>query len=180
RSPRVFLVRHGETEWSRAGRYTGRTDLELNKKGEEEVIRLANEKVGNGKLIDPCNVACVIVSPRKRARHTCELFLGKETTNSPKCIQSADIDEWDHGDYEGKTTEEIQAIATPAASSKCWSIWSDGCLNGESPEEVMKRVRAIINQIKQIQGPCMQGEQALDVVVVAHGTILRCFVACWL
>ena len=103
----------------------------MTKEGEEEVLRRADEKVGDGKLIDPCNLARVIVSPRRRARHTCELFLGEEITNSPRCTQSADIDEWDHGDYEGKTTKEIQAIAAPAAPNKRWSIWTDGCPNGE-------------------------------------------------
>lgn len=92
-TPRVFLIRHGETEWSMSGQYTGKTDIPLTAHGEEQVASTAKFMYGSGRLIDPAKVAKVFVSPRKRAVRTYELLSGSkegfETTES--------LAEWDYG-----------------------------------------------------------------------------------
>jgi sedoheptulose-bisphosphatase len=95
-TPRIFIIRHGETEWSKSGQYTGKTDIPLTPHGEKQVKASADLMYGSGKLIDPAMVARVYVSPRKRAIRTYELLSGSEggyeTTES--------LAEWDYGQVE--------------------------------------------------------------------------------
>jgi len=92
-TPRVFLLRHGETEWSKSGQYTGKTDIPLTSHGESQVKGTGQQVYGSGKLIDPAKVAKVWLSPRKRAIKTYELLSGK--TDGYEITES--LAEWDYG-----------------------------------------------------------------------------------
>lgn len=151
--PEVYVIRHGETEWSLNGRHTGLTDLPLTAHGRQtaEWLRPA--------LAEPA-FALVLTSPLQRARHTCELAgLAGQGQVTP------DLEEWHYGEYEGLTTAEIQR-QVPG-----WMIFSDGCPGGESPEQVRIRVDRVVAAVKAVAGP---------VALFAHGHILRVFAARWL
>lgn len=156
-TPRIFLVRHGETEWTKNGRYTGTTDLELTHTGIAQVKGTASYLVGSGKLIDPARIARIWVSPRKRALQTLGLLFNNSSTEpgTYNAVITEDIAEWNYGDYEG-------------------------LLVGESAQQVTERLDRLISEIREIQEPCMNGEGSADVVLVAHGHILRAFVKRWL
>ncbi|KAI9657322.1 MAG: hypothetical protein M1821_003002 [Bathelium mastoideum] len=136
-TPRVFLARHGETEWTINGRYTGVTELELTERGEKQVLGTGKLLVGSGKLIDPTQVEHVFVSPRKRAQKTFKLLFdgaeGASTVGNEKVSVTEDIGEWGYGDYEGLLTKEIEASRKQRGldKEKPWNIWRDGCEGGE-------------------------------------------------
>lgn len=136
-TPRVFLYRHGETEWSRSGRYTGTTDLDLTDDGERQVLASGRLLVGPGKLIDPLRLARVFVSPRLRAIRTFELAFGeaqkKAFEDAGKAITTPKLAEWDYGLYEGLVTKEIRALRQGHGldQERSWDIWRDGCESGE-------------------------------------------------
>src|SRR4051812_19126909 len=116
--PVVWLARHGETEWSRDMRHTGRTDIPLTPHGEEQARALTD-------ALSAIEFDRVLSSPLGRARETCALAgLGERAELDERLL------EWDYGDYEGITSEEIH--------ERCpdWSLWRDGCPNGESPGQV--------------------------------------------
>lgn len=151
--PEVYVIRHGETEWSLNGRHTGLTDLPLTAHGRQtaEWLRPA--------LAEPA-FALVLTSPLQRARHTCELAgLAGQAQVTP------DLEEWHYGEYEGLTTAEIQR-QVPG-----WMIFSDGCPGGESPEQVRIRVDRVVATVKAVTG---------QAALFAHGHILRVFAARWL
>ncbi|KAJ9635521.1 hypothetical protein H2199_008524 [Coniosporium tulheliwenetii] len=185
-TPRVFLFRHGITEWTINGRYTGTTELSLTEAGEKQVIGSGRIIVGPGKLIDPTKLAHVFVSPRVRAKQTFELAFEegdrKELEKEGKVSETQGLAEWNYGLYEGLVTKEIRALRKEHGldGEREWDIWRDGCEGGESPEQVTARLDALISEIHEIQGPNMHGEKACDVVLVAHGHILRAFVKRWL
>lgn len=149
----IYLVRHGETEWSLSGQHTGITDIPLTAKGR----RIAN-------LFEPLfaklSVALVLTSPLERARTTCELA----RINSQVEIDR-DLMEWNYGEYEGLTTKQIHA------KSPEWMLFRDGCPGGESPEQVTTRVDRVIARVRATEG---------DVVLFSHGHILRVLAARWL
>jgi probable phosphoglycerate mutase len=149
---KIWLVRHGETEWSRTGQHTGRTDIPLTEGGRVIARRLASALVGQ-------TFAHVLSSPLKRARETCELAgLGR-------VVQLRDaLMEWDYGDFEGKTTPEIQ-VAHPT-----WSLWRDGAPGGESPDTIGQRVDGFIQELAGLEG---------NVAVFAHGHLLRVLASRW-
>lgn len=201
-TPRVFLVRHGETTWAKSGRYTGSTEIELTPMGAAQVFSTANRLVGAGKLLDPSRLAHVFVSPRKRATRTFELLLSGAVERQNVTL-TEDIAEWDYGDYEGLKAEEIIDLRKERRLDTKWDIWSDGCEGGESMKQVTERLDRLISQIREIQSPYMKGEKPVDVLLVrlfvsfllwfsslhasaeaslqiAHGLILRCFVKRWL
>nr|OQO16826.1 hypothetical protein B0A51_15843 [Rachicladosporium sp. CCFEE 5018] len=128
-TPRIFILRHGETEWSKSGQYTGKTDMPLTPHGEAQVKGTAQQVYGLGKLIDPAKVAKIWLSPRKRAIKTYELLSGR---NDGYEI-SESLAEWDYGDYEGRVTKDIRALRKDRGLDKEreWDIWSDGCEGGE-------------------------------------------------
>ena len=149
----VFLIRHGETEWSLNGRHTGVSDIPLTEKG-REVARLWQPYATARKF------ALVLCSPLQRARQTCELAgLGAQAQ------VEADLREWNYGDYEGLTPQQIRATRPD------WLIFRDGCPGGESPAQIGARVDRVIARIRSAPG---------DVVVFAHGHLLRVFAARWL
>ena len=152
-SPEIWLIRHGETEWSRTGRHTGRTDVPLTPLGERQAAALARPLGGRP-------FALVLTSPLGRARETCRL-----TGYAEIAEPTEDLREWDYGDYEGRTTAEIRA-EVPG-----WSIWTGDVPRGESVEQVGIRARRVIARA---------GAAAGDVALFAHGHVLRILTACWL
>jgi len=150
--PDVWLVRHGETEWSRDGRHTGRTDLPLTPAGEREAEALRPFLGG----LRPDLVLC---SPRARARRTAEL------AGLARYEVEEDLHEWDYGDFEGRTTADIQE-ELPG-----WSIWSGPWKGGETASDVERRADRLIARIV--------GSGAARVVLVGHGHFGRVFAARW-
>lgn len=149
---KIFLIRHGETEWSRAGRHTGRTNLPLTDEGKRTAEDL-------GKALHGLR-ASVWTSPLDRARETCRL------AGFPAAQIDEDLAEWDYGIYEGRTTLDIRK-ETPE-----WSIWLSPIVNGESLDQVAERARRVIRRVTE----AAQG----DVCLFAHGHILRILAACWI
>jgi probable phosphoglycerate mutase len=146
-------VRHGETEWSISGQHTGRTDLPLTHKGEQNAVEI-------GRYLKRHSFAVVLTSPLLRARETCRLAgFGGEAEVDP------DLQEWDYGEYEGRTTIEIRKVRPG------WSLWNNGAPGGESIEQVAARAQAVIDRAVSSPG---------DVLVFAHGHILRVLVCRWL
>lgn len=171
--PRLFLIRHGETEWSQNGRHTGRTDIPLTEKGEDETIQRALTLVGPGKILDPVNLCTVYVSPRIRAHKTFHLLFD-HVEKLPDHIITEEVREWDYGEYEGLKPNEIQGIRPG------WSIWTDGCPGGESAEEMCFRVDLVIEKIREHHRKYFEeGITSRDVVIVAHGHFNRVFLARW-
>jgi broad specificity phosphatase PhoE len=151
--PRLWLIRHGETEWSRAGRHTGRTDVPLTAAGVEQATAL-RARLGGRRF------ALVLSSPLRRAWETCQLAgFGDDAQ------RTEDLLEWDYGAYEGRTTGEVQ-VEVPG-----WSIWVGGVPAGETVEEVAARACRVIDRASGAGG---------DVALFAHGHVLRILAACWL
>jgi broad specificity phosphatase PhoE len=149
---RIWLVRHGETEWSKSGRHTSTTDLPLTSEGERIAAglrdRLAEQKF-----------ALVLTSPRQRARRTAVL------AGFPDAEVDEDLVEWDYGDYEGITTAEIRKTVPG------WTIWARPVPNGETPAAVAARLDRVRQRINDVAG---------DVLVFGHSHALRGLTARWL
>jgi broad specificity phosphatase PhoE len=152
-SQRVVLVRHGETEWTRDGRHTGRTDIPLIDRGRQQAMRLRGELAG-------WRLALVLTSPLSRAFETCRLVgFGDRAQPRP------DLLEWDYGRYEGLTSAQI------AATRPGWSLWRDGGPDGETAADVGQRVDRVIAEVRAAAG---------DALLFAHGHVLRVLTARWL
>lgn len=127
----------GETEWTKDGRHTGITELELTEYGVQQVLGTGKVLIGPGKLIDPMKLAHVFISPRKRAQTTFDLLfdgVGKEAlVKDEKVTTTEELAEWDYGKYEGLFTKEIRARRKDQGldQEKPWDIWRDGCEDGE-------------------------------------------------
>jgi probable phosphoglycerate mutase len=148
----ITLIRHGETEWSRSGQHTGTTDIPLTEQGRALATKL--EAALRGKAY-----AIVLTSPLSRARDTAAI------AGFGDAIVDDDLREWDYGDYEGLTTPQIRE-ARPG-----WFLWDDGVPNGETIEEVAARVDRVIVRVRAADG---------DVLLFAHGHLLRILAARWL
>jgi broad specificity phosphatase PhoE len=159
----VVLARHGETEWSRSGQHTGRTDLPLTELGRRQGQALAD-------VLGHRQFARVLTSPLRRATETCRLAgLGDQAELCP------DLVEWDYGDYEGRTTADIRR-EVPG-----WSLFRDGVPNGETAEAVGRRADRVIGSIRLNGGRSGHGDSGHgDVALFAHGHILRVLAARWL
>lgn len=149
----IYLIRHGETEWSRGGKHTGVTDVPLTEQGRK-----------TARLLQPVlakeNFVVVLNSPLQRARDTCELAgLAKVSAVEP------DLVEWNYGEYEGLTTKQIQ-LARPG-----WSVFHHGCPGGETPEQVAGRADRVLAKVRATDG---------NVALFAHGHILRVIAARWI
>jgi probable phosphoglycerate mutase len=149
----IVLVRHGETEWSRAGKHTGRTDVPLTEIGRQQA-----QMVGEA-LLDR-RFATVWTSPLARALETCRLA-GFGDVAVPK----DELMEWDYGQFEGRTTPEIRN------EQPGWTLWRDGVPGGETAERVAERVDRVLAQAASVPG---------DVLLFAHGHLLRVLAARWL
>ena len=152
-TPRVWLVRHGETAWSCSGQHTSRTELPLTTAGERQAKALG--PVLAGRQFD-----LVETSPRMRAKRTAELA-------GFDAVEDEDLVEWDYGQLEGLTTEEIRS------SHPGWTIWDGPWPGGERPEQVGARARRVLQRVRAIPA---QGEALL----FSHGHILRALAAMWL
>jgi probable phosphoglycerate mutase len=151
---RIFIVRHGETEWSAAGKHTGVTDLPLTENGRKQAA-IAAEKLA-GEHFD-----LVLCSPLIRARQTAEIAGFGETADV-----CDDLVEWNYGEYEGLTTPEIWERHDPN-----WNLWRTGCPEGELPAQIGARVDAALQRFAQIEG---------DGLAIAHGHVLRVLAARYL
>ncbi|ESZ90267.1 hypothetical protein SBOR_9358 [Sclerotinia borealis F-4128] len=174
----------GETEWTISGRYTGRSDIPLTPHGEKQVSSSAGVMVGPGKIIDPSRLAHIFISPRTRARRTYEILFDGNTREAlgAKTDITEDIREWEYGLYEGLLTAQIRAARKEKGldGERPWNIWLDGCEEGESAAEVSDRLDSVIAKIREMQAPYMSGEKGVDVVLIAHGHILRAFAKRWI
>jgi probable phosphoglycerate mutase len=149
----LVLVRHGQTEWSRTGRHTGRTDVPLSDEGRRLASRLAASLAGR-------RFARVLTSPLSRAADTCRLAgLGDGAEAREELV------EWDYGGYEGLTTPAIRE-RRPG-----WSLWRDGAPGGESPAQVGARADRLLAELRGLPG---------DAALFAHGHVLRVIAARWL
>lgn len=181
-TPRLFLLRHGETSWSLIGRYTGITDLPLLPSGASRILSSAHIIYGPGKLISPSSLLKVFISPRLRAQQTWEIY--QSTLSPPIDLPTETTDriaEWTYGPYEGLFTSEIRALRKSEGldTARPWDIWRDGTPE-ESPESITERLTSLIDEIVGLQAEAMKAGTKGDVVVVAHGHILRAFVKLWL
>ncbi|QGA20525.1 hypothetical protein EYB26_008230 [Talaromyces marneffei] len=182
-TPRVFIARHGETEWTKSGQYTGITELKLTPHGETQVQNSGRVLVGPGKLIDPSRIAHVYVSPRKRAQKTHELLFSSPLEPADKVSTTDRLAEWGYGEYEGMVTSQIRALRKEHGldTERPWDIWRDGCEGGESAQQVTDRLDDLIKEIRAFQVNHMHGEPGpADIVLIAHGHLLRAFVKRWL
>ncbi len=151
--PLVYLVRHGETNWSVAGQHTGLTDLPLTERGEQNSARL-RERLAALKF------ERVFTSPLQRATRTCEIAGFKSVA-----VVDHDLVEWDYGSYEGMTSTEIDR------KRPGWELFRDGCPEGETIAEVAARADRIIAKIRAVEG---------DVLLFSSGHILRVLASRWL
>ncbi len=149
----MFIIRHGETEWSAQGRHTGRTDLPLTEDGRRQASKLSEELRGE-------TFELVLCSPLRRARETCEL-----AGFGDRAELCDDLEEWDYGRYEGLTRAEV------LEQDPDWNLWRDGCPDGESPAAVGARVDRVLQRFRAIDGDCL---------AFAHGHVLRVLTARWL
>jgi len=150
---KILLARHGETEWSRDRRHTGRTDIPLTENGRRQAAVL------RGPLANR-SFARVLSSPLSRALETC-----RQAGLGDRAELTGDLCEWDYGDYEGITTAEIRT-RRPG-----WNLWRDGCPGGETAADVGRRVDRVLASLDGLDG---------DAAVFAHGHVLRVLTARWL
>ncbi len=149
----IYLMRHGETEWTLSGQHTGTTDIPLTQKGEEEAAQLG-ERLGSHRFQK------ILCSPHKRAQMTCQLA-GLMATAAVEPL----LAEWNYGRYEGMTTPQIWEEAPG------WNIFSNGAPGGESVQEVSSRADAVLQKIQAMDG---------DTALFSHGHFLRVLAARWL
>jgi broad specificity phosphatase PhoE len=149
----AVLVRHGETEWSRSGKHTGRTDVPLTEEGRRQAEALRDALAGR-------ELALVLTSPLGRALETCRL-----AGFGDRAEIRDELMEWDYGAYEGRTTPEVRE-ELPG-----WTLWRDGVPGGETIDEVAARVDRVIEELRSIDG---------DALLFAHGHVLRVLTARWL
>lgn len=150
---KIYLVRHGETEWALSGKHTGRSDIPLTSNGQAQARDLEKYLKGLG-------VQKVFSSPSQRAKETCRLagFLSH-------AIIDDELHEWDYGQYEGMTTTEIRKTAP------LWTVFSQGAPGGESVADMGQRVNRVLGRLRSIPG---------DVIIFSSGHILRALAARWL
>jgi len=149
----LFVIRHGETEWSLSGQHTGVTEVALTAHGEDEARSLAP-------ILGKVAFARVLASPRQRARRTCELTgLGAAAEIEPN------LAEWGYGDYEGLTPAEI------AARRPGWEVFRDGCPGGETPQQVSDRADRLLQSLRALKG---------NVALFTHGHFGRALAVRWI
>lgn len=149
----IYLIRHGETEWSLSGQYTGRTDLPLTTDG-ETAARAVGERLQNVAFDH------VLMSPLQRAQQTCALAALK-----PVPEIEPDLTEWSNGDYEGRTHAAIRELQPG------WNLFRDGAPHGESPAQISDRVDRLIARLRTLEG---------NVALFSHGHLCRVLGARWI
>ncbi|MDK4738461.1 histidine phosphatase family protein [Rhizobium sp. CB3060] len=151
--PEIYLVRHGQTEWSLSGRHTGRADIPLTPAGEEAARKVAGR-------LPAIDFATVWSSPSERAKSTSTLA----GFGDARAVKD-DLAEWNYGAYEGVTTKEI------LAQRPGWQLFRDGCPDGETAADVGARADRIISELRQVNG---------NVLIFSSAHFLRVFAARWL
>ena len=149
----IWLIRHGETEWSKSGAHTGRTDLPLTGEGKERAAAIGRYLAGR-------HFNLVLTSPLERARETCRI-----AGYGDSAVIDPDLSEWDYGAYEGRKTADIRA------ERPTWDLWNDGVPGGESIEQVATRAQRVIAHALAANG---------TTALFAHGHVLRILAGCWL
>lgn len=150
---RLYLIRHGETEWALSGRHTGRTDIPLTQNGEEEARSL-------GKHMRDIQFSQVLTCPLQRAQQTCALVGLK-----PVPEIEPDLIEWDYGDYEGKRSVDIRQERPD------WNIFRDGCPQGEMPAQISARADRLLARLCKLDG---------NIALFSHGQIGAVLAARWI
>ncbi|MGJ9403627.1 histidine phosphatase family protein [Arthrobacter sp. KK5.5] len=158
--PRLWLVRHGETEWSRSGQYTGLTDLPLTAEGEVQALETGRKLAAVREA--GTNFGLVMTSPLQRARRTAEL------AGFPDADQVPWAHEWDYGDYEGVNSADVRA------EDPAYLIWDNGVPNGETLEQVGARADSVIDRVRT------ELHSGGDALLVSHGHFSRVLTARWL
>ena len=149
----IYLIRHGETEWSLTGRHTGRTDVPLTANGERHAAQFRE-------VLQDLKFTQVLTSPLQRARRTCELAgFGAMARMEP------DLQEWDYGDYEGRTSVDIRA------QQPGWNLFEDGSPGGESVGQISQRADRILAVLRSMDGPTL---------LFSHGHFLRALAVRWI
>ena len=149
----LYLIRHGQTEWSLSGQHTGSTDIPLTEQGEREALRLSAE-------LRVVSFDYVFSSPRQRAWQTCKLVgLAEAAELEP------DLAEWDYGDYEGQRTADIRQTRPD------WNLFQDGCPHGESPGQIAERADRLIARLRMLEG---------TIAIFTHGHFGRALAARWI
>lgn len=152
---RLVLLRHGETEWSKSGQHTGRTEVELTEAGRTQA-KLAGGVLGELELVDPL----VISSPRQRSLTTAQLA-GLSVGEVSELLT-----EWDYGSFEGLTTDQIHETVPD------WLVWTHGCPGGETVEQVSERADAAV-------ATALEHMESRDVIFVSHGHFSRAVITRW-
>jgi Fructose-2,6-bisphosphatase len=150
---RLYLVRHGETAWSLSGQHTGRTDIPLNEKGEQDARKLAER-------LRAVRFSRVFTSPLQRARRTCELA-GLEDVAEIE----PDLVEWDYGDYEGQFSVDTRKRRPD------WNLYRDGGPGGESPAQISERADRVIARLRALEG---------NIAIFSHGHFGRVLATRWI
>ena len=152
-SLRIYFIRHGATEWTVSGQYTGRSDVPLSANGEDAAGKLAPR-------LRDIPFARVLTSPLQRARRTCELAgLAGTAEIDP------DLTEWNNGEYEGRTLADIRALQA------AWNLFRDGSPQGETPQQVCERVDLFISRLGMMEG---------NIALFSHGHFGRVLGARWI
>lgn len=150
---KIYLIRHGETEWTKSGKHTGLTDIALTERGEQEAVLI-------GKRLQGHSFISILTSPLQRALQTCA-----KAGFQKKSYQDSDLIEWNYGDYEGMTTEQIWK------KDPHWNLFLNGAPHGETIVEIEARANRVWNKIHSLNG---------DVALFSHGHFLRVLAARWL
>ena len=153
KQPEIYLIRHGETEWSRSGQHTGRTDIDLTEAGRRQAIEIA-ERLRSKQF------SLVLNSPLRRAAETCRLAGYADVSQSEPNLM-----EWNYGQYEGLTSDQIRDKVPN------WTVWTHPVADGETKDEVAARALAVIERAQSATG---------DVALFSHGHLLRVLIATWL
>lgn len=151
--PRLYLIRHGETEWSLARRHTSRTDVSLTEQGEQDARKV-------GERLRAAGFTRVFTSPRQRARRTSAL-----AGLTPVAEIEPDLAEWDYGDYEGQQSGDIRK------GRPDWNLFRDGCSGGEMPAQVSDRADRLIARLRALDG---------NVALFSHGHFGRVLAVRWI
>ena len=149
----IYLFRHGETEWSRGGWHTGRSDTRLTARGREQALALAP-------VFRTAKLESILCSPRRCATDTAEI-----ADLHDQFDLCEDLSEWHYGNYEGRTTEQIRRTVPD------WTIWTHPCPNGETIAQVAARADSVIGRLARLGGDC---------AVISHAHLLRVLAARWL
>ena len=153
KQPEIYLIRHGETEWSRTGQHTGRTDIDLTEAGRRQAIEIMDHLRGK-------QFSLVLTSPLRRAAETCRLAGYADVAQIEPNLM-----EWNYGKYEGLTSDQIRDLVPN------WTVWTHPVLGGETEDEVAARAQAVIKRAQAAAG---------DVALFSHGHLLRVLIATWL